>query len=266
MDGQVRVEQTDRVAWLTLDRPTAKNALTGSMLTSLREAVDGLADNDDVDVVAMRGAGSDFCAGSDLGDIASVLEAPSDTRLSTFAEGMRTVIHPITIALLNLKQPLIVSARGHAVGLGALFVLAADLVVLSETGKVTMPQVRLGHTVDHGESWLLPRRVGPSKAMQLCLLGEQIGATDAERFGLANWVTEDAELECRTEAIVADLLAVAPIPLLRTKALLRTSLETGLTAQLRAEVDSASACAATDDFVEAVSAQIERRSATYTRS
>jgi 2-(1,2-epoxy-1,2-dihydrophenyl)acetyl-CoA isomerase len=264
--GQVTVEHADRVAWITLDRPAAKNALTSAMVSTLADAVDELSRDDAVEVVVLRGAGTDFCAGSDMGDIASALRAGPAERGASFERGIKGTIHPLTRALLDLPQPVVASARGHAIGIGVAFLLAADLVVASETARISMPQVRLGHTLDHGESYLLPRRIGPSKAMQLCLLGERMTGHSAERFGLANWLTADADLEARTDAVVADLLAVAPIPLARTKALLRASIDASITEQLQAEVDSARACAATEDFVEAVSAQIERRTPKYVRA
>lgn len=266
MDGRVTVRYEHRVAWITLDRPAAKNALTHTMLATLAGAVDDLSTNDAAEVVVLQGTGTDFCAGSDMGDIASVLGAAPEERRASFEAGVHGTIHPLTLALLRLPQPVVASARGHAIGIGALFLLAADLVVVSGTAKISMPQVKLGHTLDHGESYLLPRKVGPAKAMQLALLGEPLSGRDAERFGLANWLTDDADLESRTEAVVADLLAVAPIPLARTKALLRGSADSTLTEQLRAEVVSASSCAATDDFVEAVSAQVERRTPKFVRA
>jgi 2-(1,2-epoxy-1,2-dihydrophenyl)acetyl-CoA isomerase len=263
MDGNITVHVADRTAWITLDRPTSRNAMTASMIEALRSAVEGVSSEAGVDVVVIRGAGTDFCAGSDMGDLASVLTASPGERGAAFKQAMQHSIQPLGRALLNLDKPLVVSARGHAIGLGVLFLLAADLVVLSRTAQITVPQVRLGHTVDHGESWLLPRKVGQAKAMQLCLLGERMSACDAERFGLANWLTDDADLESKTNAVVAGLLSVAPIPLHRTKSLLRSSLDTDLETQFDAERISAAACAETDDFVEAITAHVERRPAAF---
>jgi enoyl-CoA hydratase/carnithine racemase len=105
--------------------------------------------------------------------------------------------------------------------------------------------------------------VGLAKAKQLCLLGERMSGRDAERFGLANWVTGDADLESKTDEVVAGLLAVAPIALKNTKALLCSSADATLETQLAAETVSASTCGATDDFVEAITAQLQRRPAVF---
>jgi 2-(1,2-epoxy-1,2-dihydrophenyl)acetyl-CoA isomerase len=262
--GQVDVTVADRLATITIDNPGARNALTNPMLAELTQAVALLAFDTRVDVVVLRGEGSDFCSGADMGDLAEVLAAPGPERTTAFQEGMRTQIQPLTRALLALEQPVVASVRGHAIGIGVMFVLAADLVVASETARFTVPQVRLGHTMDHGESWLLPRRIGPAKALQLGLLGERMTASDAERFGLANWVTADAELEERTARVVQTLLAASRFAVRSTKSLLRGALGASLDEQLAAEVDHASTCAGTADFVEAISAQVERREPRFT--
>ena len=263
-EGVVDLQRSGRTTSITLVRPQVKNAMTSGMVSALHRAIDTVAHDDTTEVVVLRGAGPDFCTGSEMGDIGAVLNGSPTERKVAFERGMGDTIHPLARAMLGLRQPVVASARGHAIGLGVLFLLAADLVVLSETARISLPQVRLGHTTDHGESWLLPRRVGLAKAMQLCLLGERMSGRDAERFGLANWVTADADLESRTDEIVAGLLAVAPIALRNTKALLRSSADATLETQLAAETVSASTCAATDNFVEAITAQLQRRPAAFT--
>ena len=147
-----------------------------------------------------------------------------------------------------------------------MFMLAADLVIASDTTTISLPQPRLGHSLDHGESWLLPRRIGPSRALQICLLGDVVGAEDLERFGMFNWLTDDADLENRTREVVDGLLSVAPNSLWRTKALLRNSVDASFEEQLLIEREHAAAGAATEDFVEAIKAQVHRRAPVYTNS
>jgi len=266
MSGQVRVEHTPRVAWITIDRPAAKGALTACMITALHDVVKELRTRDDVSIVVLRGEGADFCAGSDMGDIASVLDAPAEERRASFAAGIGGTIQPLLRDLLALDQPLVVSVRGYSIGIGVMFMLAADLLIGSETTRISLPQPRLGHSLDHGESWLLPRRVGPSRAMQICLLGDIVGAADLDRFGMFNWLVADADLESRTQEVVDGLLSVAPASLWRTKALLRPTLDPTFETQLASEREHASAGAATADYVEAINAQVQRRDPVYTNS
>ena len=252
MQGRVTAEQHGRKAQIVLDRPAAKNALTEAMLGELIGVVGDLATDDTTDVVVISGAGSDFCSGSDVGDITAVLALDALGRKARFESGLTTQIHPLVRSLMDLPQVVVASARGHAIGLGAAIILAADLTVLSETIRVSLPQVALGHTVDHGESYLLPRRVGTARAMQMVLLGSKVTAGDAAQWGLANVVAADDRLEERTAEIVDALLAGSPTSLRGTKRILSGSLDRDRTTQLALEVDAVSACAYSEDFVTAI--------------
>lgn len=266
MSGQIRFEHTGRVAWITISRPEAKGALTFDMVSALHGIVADLRIRAEVEVVVIRGEGTDFCAGSDMGDVASILGATAEERRSAFDASISGTIQPLLRDLLALPQPIVASTRGHAIGIGVMFMLAADLVIASDTTTISLPQPRLGHSLDHGESWLLPRRIGPSRALQICLLGDVVGAEDLERFGMFNWLTDDADLENRTRAVVDGLLSVAPNSLWRTKALLRNSVDASFEEQLLIEREHAAAGAATEDFVEAIKAQVHRRAPVYTNS
>ena len=259
MSGEVTATYDGRCARVVLDRPATKNALTGAMLVELIGVVADLSADDTTDVVVFSGAGSDFCTGSDVGDIAAVLAEDAAGRRAVFEEGMTRRIHPLMRAIMDLRQVVVASARGHAVGLGAALILAADLTILSETARLSLPQVALGHTVDHGESYLLPRKVGPARAMQMVLLGERVAAADAVRCGIANYVVEDGALERRTAEILSALLAGSSTSLRGSKHILAGSLDRGRDAQLAAEVEAVSACAFSEEFVVAIDTKIGRR-------
>ena len=256
MSGRVTARREGRCTPIVLDRPRAKNALTAAMLSQLGDVVSASAADGDVDVVVISAEGTDFCTGSDLGDIKEVLGRDPAGRAAAFEHGMRTTIQPLMRLLLDLPQLLVVSARGHAVGLGAALVLAADLTVLSETALLSLPQAKLGHTVDHGESWLLPRKVGLGRAMQLALTGEPVSAADADRFGLVNNLVADERLDETTDALVSALLGIPSGSLRGTKRLLSRSPDQGREAQFADEVRTAAACAASPDFVTAIEGQL----------
>lgn len=259
MNGQVTATRDGRCAHILLDRPATKNALTEAMLDQLIGIVGDLSTDDATDVVVFNGAGTDFCTGSDVGDIAAVLDQDAAGRKATFEHGMTSRIHPLTRSVMDLRQIVVASARGHAVGLGAALILAADLTVLSETVRLSLPQVALGHTVDHGESYLLPRKVGPARAMQMVLLGQRLSAADAAHFGLANFVVDDNRLEERTADLVGKLLSNSPTSLRGTKQILAGSLDRDRETQLAAEVAAVSACAFSEDFVTAIQTKIGAR-------
>ncbi|MEO5665884.1 MAG: enoyl-CoA hydratase-related protein [Nocardioides sp.] len=254
MTGTVLLHRADGVATIEIDRPQSRNALTAGMTRQLTDIVGSLAEDVSVKVVAITAAGRDFCAGADMGDIEAAISPDPATRASSFTTGLPSSVHPLLHALLALPQPVVAAVRGHAIGLGVAIALTADLLVVSETARFSVPQVRLGHTLDHGESWLLPRRVGVAQAARMSLLAEPLAASAAERHGLAGWLVVDDELESTSRELVDQLLALPAPAVIATKRLLRSSFDMSLGDQLDSEVREAAACATTDEFVEAVRA------------
>jgi 2-(1,2-epoxy-1,2-dihydrophenyl)acetyl-CoA isomerase len=259
MNDDVQFECKEGAAWVTFNRPATRNALTPEMMEGLLALLNGLANDPAVRVVVLRGAGTDFCSGADVNGMAKLLALPPAERAARLQRTIDERIAPLLHALERLPQPIVCSVRGYAIGIGVQFALLCDLVMVSDTAQFVLPQVRLAHTLDHGESWYLPRRIGPAKAAQLCLLGDPLGAVDAERFGLANWLVPDAELDDRTAKLVIRLLRTAPRSLWRTKDLLKSSRTNTLETQLAAERSHVAAGAASEDYLEAMKAFQEKR-------
>lgn len=264
MSAHLHLTREDGVATIIIDRPDYKNAFRPEMVSAMTEMARCLADDETVRVVAIRHNGKDLCSGADTGDIADAADQSPSERSQAFYHGLATTIHPLLRAFRALPQPIVTSARGHAIGLGAQFLLFADLVVASETLKITVPQVRLGHVFDHGESYLLPQQIGHRKAMELALLGETMNAVDAERFGLINFLVPDADLESRTDDVLGRLTRLPGVALRHSKALMRSSETADLETQLEAERHHAAKCAASEDFVEAITSFREKRPPRFT--
>jgi 2-(1,2-epoxy-1,2-dihydrophenyl)acetyl-CoA isomerase len=258
------LERSAGVATVTLNRPAVKNALTFAMCRELVGFLESLPRDAATRVVVLRGAGSDFCSGADLKDVASILSPDPAERAQTAMRQVRELSQPLFSALQAVPQPVVCSVRGYAVGAGMQFALLADLVLVAQSAKLVLPQVRLGHSVDHGESWALPRRVGLGRAMQLLALGESVSGAEAERIGLANWVVADEELEPRTAALVQRLSASATIALREMKALLRGALGRDFAEQFNAEARALGVCAASADFAEAIGAFMAKRTPEFT--
>lgn len=259
MSNEVLCDKQNGVAWITLNRPAARNALTMAMCSELAALVAALHDDHDTRVVVLRGNGSDFTVGADLKDMSQSLSPQPTQRAKDISATAREVAWPLFLGLHTLRQPIIASVRGHAVGAGAQLLASADLCVASETARVLVPQLRLAHPPDHGESWSLPRKIGLSRTMQMLLMAEPLTAADAEKFGLVNWVVADAELERRTSEVVQRVASAAPVALAQTKALLRQSAQHSMKEQLVAEVQALALCVATEDFPEAINAFVEKR-------
>lgn len=264
--GGLRFELQDGVAWLTMDRPEVQNAMDQAMTDSLVSRLEAFATDDRVKVVVLRGAGASFSAGGDLGAGADILKESREERAIRTRGLVAGLSAKVARALQNLPQPLIVSTRGHAIGIGFMFVAAADLVIASENTKFAFPYVKLGHSMDHGESFFVLRKLGMARTMQVMLTGETWSAADAERYGMINWVVLDNELEARTTEIATRLASGASFAIARTKRLLRDAPGQSLDNQLAAEAQSVGECAASEDFEEAIKAFFEKSAVRSTRA
>lgn len=252
-------EKKDGIATVTFNRPAVKNAISNAMCARMIEIMADLRDDPSVRVVLFRGEGPDFTAGADLKDLDSDMPADPNLRRNQMADRIRDISHAIFLTMDEIKAPIVASVRGHAVGAGAQIMLGADLVVASETAKLSLPMVKLAHVTDHGESYFLPRKVGLGRAMQIMLLGDTVKADAAERLGIVNVLTADADLEAETDRLVARLAASPREAVRQAKALLKGSLHRTFAEQFEAERQACSACAAHPDFPEALNAFLERR-------
>ena len=259
MSHEVLFERRDGVAWIAINRPALRNALTRGMCADLAAIISELRGDGTTRVVVLRGNGSDFTVGADLKDMSDLPSRSPTQRGEDVAAMAREIAWPIVRGLHELRQPIVASIRGHVIGVGVQFLLSADLSIASETARMLLPMARLGHSVDHGESYYLPRRIAMGRVMQMLLLGETWSAAEAERHGLVNWVVPDERLEERTDEVVQRIAAGAPVAAQEMKSLVRQSLDRTLDEQLAAEAKSLGTCAATADFGEAINAFLEKR-------
>lgn len=255
----VIVEERQNGLWITLARSTQRNAITAAMFGQLTEAFDRAAASPAVKYVVVQGQGRDFCAGGDLGEFDKVLKADHAERSRAVLAQFQSLTLPWFAAMQAVPQPIIASARGHAIAAGAQLLFAADLVVASSTLRLSVVQARLAHTMDHGESFSLPRKVGLAKAMEMALLGDPLGAEEARSAGLVNWVVTDDQLEAETEAVAERLASGAAVALREMKGLLVASAAENAQRCLDREAAALGRCVETGDFVEALDAFATRR-------
>jgi len=233
------------------------------MCRALIEFFECLREDSSTRVVVLRGAGGDFSSGADLKEVATIL-APQPTERSAAAiRQVRELSMPLFLALHAVPQPVVCSVRGYAVGAGMQLALLSDLIVAAQSARFVLPQVKLGHSVDHGESWALPRRVGVGRAMQLMMLGDGVSGEEAERLGIANWVVPDDRLEERTTEVVSRLASSPTLAIREMKQLLRTTGQPFAT-QFEAEAQALGVCAASADFAEAIGAFLAKRPPQFT--
>ncbi|MGH2460742.1 MAG: enoyl-CoA hydratase/isomerase family protein [Chloroflexota bacterium] len=207
----VGLELSDRVAWLTLNRPEVLNALDRASVGEFAARIHELGECDDVRVVVTRGAGRAFCAGSDLRDLAPLSSAEA-------SEAERE--HGAAFALLDaVPWPTIAVLHGYTLGGGLGLALYHDFRIAAESTILGMPEVELGWT----PPWAMGRLVdlvGGASARWLALSGERISAAEARALGLVHEVVPDDQLTARAESLARRLAAMPPEGLSQTKALI----------------------------------------------
>jgi 2-(1,2-epoxy-1,2-dihydrophenyl)acetyl-CoA isomerase len=184
-----RVE--DGVAWITLNRPDVKNALTPDQRDRIIELLEQASADIATRCVVIEGSGGSFCAGADLRASRPAERGPAQGDIArTIATGAQRLIS----AVLDCEKPVIASVDGVAAGIGAHLAFACDLVIASEDARFIEVFVRRGLVPDGGGAYLLVRLIGPQKAKELVFFGGDVHAKDAAEMGLVNCVAETGRL------------------------------------------------------------------------
>jgi enoyl-CoA hydratase/carnithine racemase len=254
----ISVECEGGIAWLTLNRPEALNAMNHRLVADLRDYFGRLPDEHATRVVVLRGAGRAFCAGLDL------KEQPD---ISGVSAGLRHQhnISELVLMMRRAPQPFIACVHGAACGGGFSLALASDVRLAGESARMNAAFIRVGLSAcDVGSSYFLPRLVGASLASELLLTGRFIEAERALQTGLVSKVVPDAELEGEGRTLANEMLANTPLGLRLTKECLNASIDAGsLEAAIAMEDRNQMLCAQTADFREGMTAFLEKREPKY---
>ncbi|CQD24383.1 enoyl-CoA hydratase/isomerase [Mycobacterium lentiflavum] len=201
----IRYEVVDSVAWLTINRPGARNALNNAVRTGLFDAVRRFNDDDAAKVLVLTGAGDKaFCAGGDLKEMAqNALKVPPKDFAPQFGRN------------IDVAKPTIAAVNGVAFAGGFLLAQQCDLVVAAEHATFAVSEVKVGRGSPWAAplSWLVPPRI----AMQILLTGDPITAERAHQVGLVNEVVPADQLRERTQRLALRIAANAPLSVLASK-------------------------------------------------
>jgi 2-(1,2-epoxy-1,2-dihydrophenyl)acetyl-CoA isomerase len=253
----------DGVAWITLNRPEAGNAITaemrGQVITWLEEASADLT----VRAVGLTGTGEKgFCTGADLRSQGAAPERPEgapDRAVGDAARMIRVGWQRLVGAVLDCEKPVIAAVNATAAGGGMHLALACDLVIAAEESKFIEVFVRRGIAPDAGGAYLLARLVGPQKAKELFFFGDDLPAREAERIGLVNRVVPRAELMAVTGEW-ARRLAQGPTKAIgMAKFLTNRALESDRSQAFWDEAAAQELVTGTDDCREGLASFAERR-------
>src|SRR5450759_157821 len=181
MDEAVYKQVQDGVAVLTLNRPDRLNAWTAEMEHAYFELLDECASSADVRVIVVTGAGRGFCAGADMHDLQAI--GNGSLEISDGALERRAQSHP-----LSIPKPIVAAINGACAGIGLVQALMCDVRFAAAGAKFTTAFARRGLVAEHGISWVLPRLIGPARALDLLLSGRVVLAEEAQELGLVNRV------------------------------------------------------------------------------
>lgn len=254
----ISYEVSEQVATVTFDRPEAMNSLTAEVKTALLDSLARAAADPSVRAVLLTGSGRAFCAGQDLREHASNLEAGLG-----LADTVRVHYNPIVELLTTMAKPVVAAVNGVAAGAGASLAFACDLRIASDKARFAMAFSGIGLAPDSGASWTLQRLVGPARAAELMLLGDVVDAQRALELGLVSRVVPAEELGKAARELAVRLAQGPTRAYAATKRALAYASTHSLTESLALEAELQDACAATEDHQAATRAFLAKQQPTF---
>ena len=249
-------EKENGVATMTLNRPQALNAFVPQMNKDIMDALKAGERDPEVRCFMITGAGRAFCAGQDL-------KGRTPDQKGSLGASLREKYNPMIRQIRQMEKIVIAAVNGVAAGAGCNFALACDLRVASEDAKFIQSFVRVGLAPDSGGSFILPRLVGLSKAMELLLLGETVDAHEAQRIGLVAKVFPTAEFSDSARKL-AERIAGAPRGIGLIKRAVNHATLPSLESDLEYEACLQEIAGRSSDYDEGVRAFLEKRTPTFT--
>ena len=214
----------DGIAVLTLNRPEARNAISDEMRSHMIELLEEVAANSQIRALIITGTGKGFCAGGDIKGMEKRMSAPAGEVAYNGWKRQQRVHHAVSL-LLNLPKPTLAAVNGAAMGLGCDLALSCDFVVSSRQASYAMSYIARGLIPDGGGLYLLPRRVGLSKAKELIYTGRTVQPEEGLAIGLVDRVVEHDELLDETRRWALQLSAGSATALALSKSILNNSFE-----------------------------------------
>jgi len=207
-------EVSEGVARITLNRPAKRNALNDELIESLKTLLNRAHVDDDVKVIVLTGAGSDFCSGADLAALQKIATASVEENLENASALME-----LFILMRSTRQPVIAAVKGRALAGGCGLASACDIVLAARSSRFGYPEVRIGF-VPAMVMANLRRNAGEKRAFELLTLGAEIGADEAVANGLANRILDDEAFDDEVDAFVARFTKLSGAAIALTKKLL----------------------------------------------
>jgi 2-(1,2-epoxy-1,2-dihydrophenyl)acetyl-CoA isomerase len=203
--------EEDGVAVITLNRPQARNAMSGDMNAALASTLEYAESAASVRAIVVTGAGGAFCAGGDVKGMAAAGDGGAGPTLDERIYAQRLNQRNTAGRMYMMPKPVLASLPGPAAGAGLALALAADLRIMADTAFITSAFARVGFSGDYGGSFFLSNLVGSGKAKEIYFLSDRVSAEECLRLGIANQVVTAAELESATMALARRLASGPPV-------------------------------------------------------
>lgn len=246
----ILVKISDHVCVITLNRPSALNALNNQLIDEIGHAVTSAENNDKVRCMVITGSEKAFAAGADIKEMSEKTFVEVTTK-DLFGASMTPI--------QNAKKPIISAVSGYALGGGCELAMMCDFIICSESAKFGQPEINLGVIAGIGGTQRLTRIVGKSKAMDMHLTGRFMDAQEAERAGLVSRVVPDKLLMEVTLEVAVKIAEKSQLSVKAVKDSVNRSFETTLSEGLLFERRVFHSMFATDDQKEGMSAFLEKR-------
>jgi enoyl-CoA hydratase/carnithine racemase len=252
-----------RVCRITLNRPDARNAVSAEMLDGLRRALGDAAVDPACRVVLLAGAGRDFCAGADIGELQAAREGAAAIEYGRSFEDALAAIG-------DQPQPVIAAIHGSALGAGCQIAVAADLAVAAEDARIGIPSGRLGVVINYENVERLVMAVGPKRAGEILLAARTLSGSEAAAWGLVNRSVPAESVASASADLAEEVAGLAPLSVRASKRGIRAvlsglSLDRSTEGHRAADFDMLAAAAfASGDLREGLAAFRERRPPEFT--
>ena len=265
MTDHLLIEREGAIAKLIMNRPQARNAMTGEMLGALHSAAVELAADPEVRCVVLTGAGNAFCAGGDVKGQAKSAKARAsgatfsvEQRVHGLRSGMET-----SRLLHEMPKPTLAIIPGAAAGAGLSLALACDLRIAADNAKITTAFARIGASGDYGGSYFLPRLVGAAKARELYFTSEIITGSAAAEIGMVNYAYPADALAAEGRQLAVQLASMPTVALGYMKKNLNASDEASLSQVFDLEAEHMVHSMMTEDHAAAAQAFVEKRAPVF---
>lgn len=256
-EATVLYGQEGPVATITLNRPERLNAITSPMLAALADALQRADTDSSVRTVVLTGAGRGFCSGLDLKQAMSG-EGIGGNLSQAGAQSVKTEGLPTTI-LFNMDTPVIAMLNGPAAGYGLDLALGCDMRLMARSAVLSTGFAKVGVVPESGGTWYLPRLLGWAKACEVGFLGRDLTSEESLELGLVNRVVADEELADLTYSWASEIAANAPLAIAAMKRMFRHGLTEDFPSHTHHVLLQTILLFQSQDFMEGVTARMERR-------